>query len=157
MGVVAFTPPSLSSLLPLLLLRLLTLLQTSTININMCHCNWTGNIRIWGWGGGWLGRRLGGSKKMCFTCSTALGAPPTYRCIYIMSAALSHLTHSVTQTHKDRTADHRTQKQIYLNTNLPFPPHCCHFFCQQTETSIVESRFLFKDSFPRSSIEHYST
>lgn len=31
--------------------RLLTLLQTRTININMCHCNRAGNIRILRWGG----------------------------------------------------------------------------------------------------------
>lgn len=65
--------------------RLLTLLLTRTININMCHCNRAGNIRILRWGGWGLGRRLGDGKKKMFHVLDVFAAPhpPTRGSIYI--------------------------------------------------------------------------
>lgn len=64
-----------------------------------------------------------GAVKMCFTCSPALGAPP-HTPIHLYNAdGTRSLTHSATQTHKGGLADnHRTQKQIHLNTPLLSQP-----------------------------------
>lgn len=59
--------------------RLLTLLQTRTININMCHCNRAGNIRILRWGGvdGGLVAAWGAVKKNHVSRARRLwGLPP---------------------------------------------------------------------------------
>lgn len=114
---------SLSSLLPPSSPRLLTLLQTRTININMCHCNRAGNIRILRWGGvdGGLVAAWGAvKKKIMFHVLDVFGSSPHTRIhLYRMQRAPSHL---VTETHKSRFANNQSVRNANIFKYHPSPP-----------------------------------
>lgn len=96
----------------------------------MCHCNWAGNIRIWGGVEGGLVAAWGAVKKCVFHVLDRFGGSPHTPIHLYNAAGTRSLTHSTTETHKGRLADnHRTPKaNTFKYESLAFPGHRCHFY-----------------------------